>query len=257
MSESRDAINAAAAANRPEVSPLRLNPRMDPGILAPVFARHGRIHVPAIFDRATALAVHQALTAEPVPWQLHFNDGAQAYDVPAAEFDALAPAERERLLRPIHARARTGFQYLFENFSIADHHARGEHLGLELMRVFEFLRSDCMLEFVRRVTGSRDIATVDAQATRYRAGHFLTVHDDRDEQKGRVTAYVLSMTPKWRADWGGVLQFLDEDGHVAEGYVPAFNALNLFRVPAPHSVSLVAPYVEASRFSITGWLRRF
>ena len=257
MVESREAIKPTTAANRQAVSPLRLNPRMDPEFLATVFARHGRIHVPAIFDRATALAVHQALTADAVPWQLHFNDGPQAYDVPAAAYDALAPAERERLLEPIHARARSGFQYLFDNFSLADQHARGEHLELELMRVYEFLRSDAVLEFVRRATGAREIVTIDAQATRYRAGHFLTAHDDRDEQKGRVVAYVLSMTPKWRVDWGGVLQFLDEDGHVAEGYVPAFNALNLFRVPAPHAVSLVAPYAGASRLSITGWLRRF
>lgn len=256
MFESRDAIKTAAPANRPAVPPLRLNPRMDPALLASVFAHHGRIHVPAIFDRETAVTVHQALTAPSVPWQLHFNDGAQAYDIPTTEADTLAPAELERLLQPIHARARTGFQYLFENFSIADHHARREHLGLDLMRVFEFLRSDPMLEFLRHVTGAREIVTVDAQATRYRAGHFLTVHDDRDEQKGRVIAYVLSMTPNWRADWGGVLQFLDDDGHVAEGYVPAFNALNLFRVPARHAVSLVAPFAGGPRLSITGWLRR-
>ena len=58
MSESRDAINAAASSIRPVVPMLRLNPRMDPDILAPVFARHGRIHVPAIFDRATALTLN-------------------------------------------------------------------------------------------------------------------------------------------------------------------------------------------------------
>jgi SM-20-related protein len=255
MLSSKDA--KATATDRSAVPPMRLNARLDPALLASVYARHGRIHIPAIFDRDTALAVHEALAAEAVPWQLHFNDGAEAYDVPAATVDALAPAERERLLQPIYERARTRFQYLFENFSISDHHARGQHNELALMRVFDFLRSEPMLEFIRRVTGAREIATIDAQATRYRPGHFLTVHDDRDEQKGRVTAYVLNMTPAWRADWGGVLPFLDEDGHVAEGYVPAFNALNLFRVPAPHAVSLVAPYAGAPRFSIAGWLRRF
>jgi Rps23 Pro-64 3,4-dihydroxylase Tpa1-like proline 4-hydroxylase len=37
--------------------------------------------------------------------------------------------------------------------------------------------------------------------------------------------------------------------------VPAFNALNVFRVPALHSVSTVAPFVSAARLSLTGWLR--
>jgi SM-20-related protein len=65
----------------------------------------------------------------------------------------------------------------------------------------------------------------------------------------------LNLTHQWRADWGGILNFLDADGHVAEGYVPAFNALNLFRVPQRHNVSYVAPFAMNGRYSITGWLR--
>jgi 2OG-Fe(II) oxygenase superfamily len=90
----------------------------------------------------------------------------------------------------------------------------------------------------------------------YAATHFLTAHDDRDESKGRVAAYVLNLTPRWSSDWDGLLQFLDADGHVAEAYTPAFNALNVFRVPQPHSVSFVAPFAGQPRLSITGWFRR-
>ena len=49
--------------------------------------------------------------------------------------------------------------------------------------------------------------------------------------------------------------FHDADGHVAEGYVPRFNALNLFTVPQTHSVSQIASFVTASRYAITGWVR--
>ena len=59
----------------------------------------------------------------------------------------------------------------------------------------------------------------------------------------------------WRADWGGLLLFQDADGHVSEGYVPKFNALNLFAVPQTHAVSQVASFATASRLSITGWIR--
>lgn len=255
MSQVNDVVNPATATHR-DGTTLRLAARVDPDLFASVFQRFGRIHVAGILDRDSALAVHSALAAN-VPWQMHYNDGAAIYDIPAVEVDALSPAERETLLRPMYERARNGFQYLYDNFSMADHYARGEHLELAVMRVFEFLRSEPMLEFVRRATGIRDVVTVDGQATRYRRGHFLTVHDDRDEQKGRVAAYVLNMTPVWRADWGGVLNFFDPDGHVAEGYVPAFNAINLFQVPAPHAVSLVTPSAGGARLSITGWFRRF
>jgi Rps23 Pro-64 3,4-dihydroxylase Tpa1-like proline 4-hydroxylase len=63
------------------------------------------------------------------------------------------------------------------------------------------------------------------------------------------------MTPRWRVDWGGLLLFVDERGNVSRGLTPAFNALNLFRTPQPHTVSAVAPFAGANRLSITGWLR--
>lgn len=234
---------------------LRLNSRLDQNLLATVFARYGRIHIPGVLDRDSALAVHGALN-EGIPWQTHYNDGSTVYDIDATAIDSLTLAERAAVLKPIYARASVGFQYIFDNFAVTDHQGKSEYAGLSVMRVLDFLQSLEVMDFARRVTGISGITTVDAQATRYRAGHFLTVHDDRDDNKGRVAAYVLNMTPAWRADWGGILQFLDDDGHVAEGYVPAFNALNIFTVPTRHSVSVVAPFVASTRLSITGWFRR-
>jgi Rps23 Pro-64 3,4-dihydroxylase Tpa1-like proline 4-hydroxylase len=123
------------------------------------------------------------------------------------------------------------------------------------MRVQEFLNSREFLEFARDVTGMGDIAFADAQATLFRPGHFLTQHDDEVEGKNRRAAYVLSFTRRWRPDWGGILEFIDSDGHVAEGYTPRFNALNLIRVPQRHAVSYVVPWAVEGRYSITGWLR--
>jgi Rps23 Pro-64 3,4-dihydroxylase Tpa1-like proline 4-hydroxylase len=31
--------------------------------------------------------------------------------------------------------------------------------------------------------------------------------------------------------------------------------LNIFAVPQPHSVTIVAPFAAAARYSVTGWLR--
>jgi len=155
----------------------------------------------------------------------------------------------------VHASAGRRFQYLYDSFPISDVYERGEGRELYVMRVYEFLNSPEFLDFARRVTGVASIALVDAQATRYRPGHFLTHHDDLIAEKKRVAAYVLNFTARWVADWGGILQFISADGHVAEGYVPVFNALNLFRVPQLHAVSYVAPFAQAPRLSITGWLR--
>ena len=72
----------------------------------------------------------------------------------------------------------------------------------------------------------------------------------------RLVAYVLGLTPAWSADYGGLLQFLDAGGAVEETFMPRYNTLTLFRVPADHCVSYVSDFCTRSRYSITGWLRR-
>ena len=100
---------------------------------------------------------------------------------------------------------------------------------------------------------ARDFA--DAQASRYRPGHILTAHNDLSVGKNRLYAYVLNLTREWRADWGGTLVFYGEDGHVEQGWVPSFNALNLFAVPMGHAVTQVGAHAATDRLSIVGWLR--
>lgn len=63
---------------------------------------------------------------------------------------------------------------------------------------------------------------------------------------------MLNFTPMWRTDWGGLLVFPGKDGHI-DGDSSTFNALNLFRAPAPHTVTQVASFASEPRLSITGW----
>ena len=65
----------------------------------------------------------------------------------------------------------------------------------------------------------------------------------------------FGLTRAWRPDWGGYLNFYDEDGDIVAGYRPRFNALNLFLVPQKHAVSYVPPFAPQARFAITGWFR--
>jgi len=94
-----------------------------------------------------------------------------------------------------------------------------------------------------------------AQATYYTRESFLSAHDDiADHKKNRLVAYVLGFAKNWAIDWGGLLQFFDpESGEIIESFLPTFNGLTLFRVPQWHSVSFVAPFARAPRFSVTGW----
>lgn len=234
--------------------PVQLAPGLDVRRIAQVYALAGRVHIAPILEHECALRAYRCLAQE-TPWQLHFNRGEQAYDAPLEQVRSLPPPELERLLDSMHRSAAAGFQYVFNNFPMSDAYALGERRELYVMRVLEFLNSPAFLNFARAITGVSAIAVVDAQATLYERGHFLTRHDDLAAGKNRIAAYVLNLTPQWRADWGGVLNFIDRDGHIAEGYTPVFNALNLFKVPQPHAVSYVTPFAQGGRYSITGWLR--
>lgn len=231
-----------------------LDPRLDRALIAQVLQRTGRVHVPGIFTADAARRAYAALATE-TPWQLSLARNGVNAGLDRDTYEGMTPTQRAELVALVHAGAAQGFQYFYKNFPLDDHRALGRHADHYLMRVLEFLNSAAFLAFAREITGIATVCRIDAQATLYEAGHFLTRHDDDDPPKRRVAAYVLNFTPRWRADWGGVLQFLDADGHVAEGYVPAFNALNVFRVPQPHAVSYVAPFAVGGRFSITGWMR--
>lgn len=226
--------------------PPELNPRLDRAALTKEFARTGRIHIPDILTEASAVRLYRALHQE-TPWTVTLNKGQDFLD-----FEKLTPEERGRMALGAFERAHSNFQYIFDNHRLSRNGEPYFDPGHYLAKLVAFLNAPHFLAFMREVTGLDAIAWTDAQATLYRPGDFLTTHDDQTGGHKRLAAYVLNMTPGWRPDWGGILQFIDGRGHVAEGYVPAFNALNVFRVPALHAVSQVAFY-GGYRYSITGW----
>lgn len=241
----------------PAPTKLSLARDLDPARLAPAFARHGRLHLPGILPLAEARAVGAAL-AGAVPWHRSLTANGKSYDLGLDTLAAMPPERRAELDAAIAAAGRTGFQYLFDAWRLSDLVEAGQRQGGPLAAIeaaYDLLNSDPFLDFIRTLTNDPRPAYVDAQATRYRAGDFLTAHDDDVEGKNRLYAYVLNFTPAWRPDWGGLLLFYDADGHVAEGYSPTFNALNIFRVPQLHAVTQVASFVDAHRLSITGWIR--
>ncbi|MFN3521499.1 MAG: 2OG-Fe(II) oxygenase [Phenylobacterium sp.] len=235
----------------------RLAGDLDPARLRPLFQRHGRLHLPGVFDPADARAIGEAL-AGPVPWFRSLTVHGKSYDIGLETLQAMPPERRRELDAAVQATAREGFQYLFDAWRLSDEMDAGRRQGgalAPLESLYEFLNGPVFLGFIRALTGEPRVDFCDAQATRYRPGDFLTAHDDDVEGKKRLFAYVLNFTPAWRADWGGLLAFHDADGHVAEAYVPRFNALNIFRVPQAHAVTQVASFAGGDRLSVTGWIR--
>jgi SM-20-related protein len=148
-------------------------------------------------------------------------------------------------------RASGGFAFIHRSYAMQDEYARAP--GAPIGRVTEFLQSRAFLDFGEAVIGE-PVAGVRVQASHYRKGDFLTVHDDSHGRDRRLAAFTLGFTRGWRPDWGGQLLFHDDSGDVVRGFAPRFNVLTVFRVPQAHSVAPVAPYAAQPRLSLTGWL---
>ncbi len=233
---------------------IGIDPGLKPSSMAAVFAKTGRIHIPGFLRPGGAEGLHNALARE-TDWLCSTMGDGQTVDVSVDMLNAMDPARAMRFLSLAHAEARDGFHYMFDTIRISDRVEKGQPLDPALAAAYAFLNGPAFLDFVRNLTGDPRPAHTDAQATRYEQGHYLNEHDDKKPAAGRLYAYVLNLTPHWRTDWGGLLTFSDDEGHLIEAYRPVWNALNLFRVPQKHAVSCVAPFAGAPRFSITGWVR--
>jgi Rps23 Pro-64 3,4-dihydroxylase Tpa1-like proline 4-hydroxylase len=233
---------------------FRLNPALDADRLADDFSRSRRLHIPNFLAAEGAEWLYQSLKAEE-SWKLVINQEDKAFELDRSAQAALSPEQREQLDLAVHKSARYGFQFRFESIRVSDSRAERAASATLLNRFAAFLSSEPVLALVRRITGADDISFADAQGTAYGLGHFLTAHDDEVAGKSRRAAYVFNLTPSWRPDWGGLLLFHGADGHIEQGYSPSFNALNIFAVPQPHSVSMVTPFAARRRYSVTGWLR--
>jgi len=233
----------------------RLNPDLDPHAIASAFAIRGRTHIPAILTPESATRVQQCLNKE-TEYNVTINTPARIHDMAPSQIASLDSSQRYRMLDSVYKTAGSSFQMYYGTHRLSNGGEPYPDPDHFLASVVSFFNSEPFLAFARAVTGIPEIQHVDAQATRYAAGNFLTLHNDADDIEGRnrLVAYVLNMTPGWRLDWGGLLLFVDQNSNIEEGYIPAFNALNLFRVPQLHLVSQVTSFAQCPRYSVTGWM---
>lgn len=234
---------------------MKLSDQVSPQVWKATLLERRRVHIPDILSIDSANEIYDCLSRQE-KWNLVFQNDKKHTDIDADSLLRWNDSQKSDFDKIVFAQARDGFQYLNKNVPIYDVYHSNLLPNHFFNEIFEFLNGEEFLDFCRELTSEPDIGFADAQATCYSAGHFLNAHDDDVYGKDRVAAYVLNMTPEWNADWGGALQFIGKDGHIEEAFTPKFNALNVFKVPIKHSVSYVAPFAGASRFSITGWLRK-
>lgn len=235
----------------PQHPSLRINADLPIEAFAERFARDGYVQIPVFLAPQDAEAV--AALLEPLTWNIVAPDETSETLVITPEvIKKFGEAQVRQFLQGALKRAAKGFSFVHMSYALQDEYLRAPQTPVH--RATEFLESRAFLDFGGQVIGAPEVAGVRVQASYYRPGDFLTVHDDSHRKDHRLAAFTLGFTRRWRPDWGGQLLFHNAEGDVTRGFAPGFNVLTLFKVPTPHSVAQVASYAEAKRLSLTGWL---
>ena len=236
-----------------ESAQFALNPALDTQEIADAFKQHGRVHIRDFLRPEDAERLLASLENSD-SWTLVMNQGDRLLELNRFLQADITAEKQAQIDSAIYAAARESFQFRYENIRVPAAGGLRQSVPAALNAFADFLATDASLAFFRSVTGVADIGSVDARATAYGPGHFLTAHNDDADGQSRRVAYVFNLTKRWNSDWGGLLNFPDEPNRRAISFIPAFNAMNLFAVPQPHSVSFVTPFAGARRYSVTGWL---
>lgn len=230
-----------------------LNPTLDRKALAKTFIIDDRVRVETVLIPEIAERVRQDCQSA-LPFDYIFTVDGRPCVKPAQEMVAMDARTMRELQQSIASDAAQGIGYLYCGYRMRQARRNGEDDQREFLHsVVDYFNSEQMIDFVSEVCGCDDLQSADAQYTRYTSGQFLTRHKDAIVEEGRRIAYVLSLSPDWHPDWGGLLQFYTDDGTPRDAWAPKFNSLTLFDVRHVHAVTCIAPFAPAPRLSLTGW----
>ena len=231
-----------------------LNPDLNRQRLREEYEVDGRIRISDFLNPEVTHKIRRYCLDEDPFEVVYFADGKSRV-ASQTEMANLDEKQKNALNLEITSAASHGVGFLYCGYMMRRSQP-GDNKKLKfLSEVFEYFNSDHMLEFIADVTGADNLLSTDCQYTRYTPGHFLTRHRDVVTEAQRRVAYVLGVSENWHPDWGGLLQFFEEDGTARESWIPKFNCLSLFHVKHIHSVTFVTPFAQEPRVSLTGWFR--
>lgn len=235
---------------------FEINSDINPDKLCETFQNVRRVRISGFLPPASAEALYHYVH-EQAEWNSFLTNKGRMYELPH-EFKRHYGAEEEQaLINLAHTSARDGgVAYIYDathRFSQeAAVRARDPSI---LARFADFLNSQVFLEFVRRVSGIEEIDTVEVQAMRFCPGHFITFRGATpflNKPIRQHAFYSYHLTPEWKAEWGGLLEFRGVEGRTVEAYVPCFNALDIFAFPQGHWLSVVSPFAGGSSYAVWG-----
>ena len=221
--------------------------------IADRYSRVGRVQVLDFLQKDSAGQL-LCLAKSPLPWVLHYRADGNSLALAESDLAASGTPERKTFDSRLVETAKDDFQFSYFGCSLAPRDLNRFPSAHAIHTLSRRIMSREFVSILSACTGDRSIKGLTASLTRYDPGQFLLPHDDTDTKDDRRAAFVLNLSEDWWPDWGGLLQFIDEERNVTETFSPHYGSLALFKVPQMHAVSLIAPHALRLRFAITGWL---
>ncbi|MCH7806445.1 MAG: hypothetical protein IH995_04800 [Proteobacteria bacterium] len=230
---------------------ITLNKNLDPKQLAKAYQEKERLQIPDFLEASEAGRLFEALTLK-TPWQITYNDGQKAIWLDVKELETKIGRRIREMTNLIFGNAAKGdFQYIRYARLLKENQTGMRPLDPVLVEAYDFLNGKEMRGFIKAVTG-KSIKKTDAEAHWYKNDNFQTRGTGAEMGNKRDIGFSLTLARNWSADWGGNTYFYDQDGNVGEVFVPQFNTLEIFEIPASYSISMVTHYAGDFRVSITG-----
>ena len=233
-----------------------INPDLDIDTLTSSFRTDQRLMIENFLLPDVAERIQDACL-DSVPYELQYVLDGKYQSKSPADLAKLTPQEGQDINTRISAAANQGVGFLYDAYlgsRLKTDPENMQNMKLAFLHtVFDYIGSNEVVSVIREITGNDDITGAAPQYTRFTPGHFLTRHRDIVPGRGRRIAFVLGITKDWHPDWGGLLQFYEENGTPRDAWMPRFNVLSIFAVKHIHAVTYVTPYATAPRLSLTGW----
>ncbi|MCW8107466.1 2OG-Fe(II) oxygenase [Alteromonas ponticola] len=228
---------------------IKFNENFDLDAAAVEFQHDKRGRFTDVLDTSNASEIYTGLKS--LSYDLALIHEQRYMSIQPSDWTSMDPQTKQKYITMSHRYASHGEGFIYGRKNLS---AGGCGVG-SIDAFNKWLNSKAVIAWIKKVSGHDDIVAASAQATRYGPGQFLTRHKDEHQTEQRRVAYVFNFTEKWHPDWGGLLQFYENDGTPRDSWTPGFNTLSLFDVKHIHSVTYVTPFALQPRLSITGWFR--
>lgn len=224
------------------------------------FAMKGRTRIENFLTPRSAETLYRHVATE-TAWRSFVVANERQLTTPRLSDGAGSAEDDREVFECAYDGARNGFAYLYDADQLfPEDEPEGQRVTATVRseRLAQFsalLNSPAFLSGLRGITGILPIGRVEIQVTRFRSGHFATFHGatrTADKTLKRVASLMLSLTPEWKPEWGGLLEFRSDNGTAIEAHAPWFNTLDVFRFPQGHWISAVAPFAQSPRLAIHG-----